>query len=79
MNLKTTRKVILGMWIALILLTVLGVLADRNIALTFAYLILADMIGIIVIAGIFQRCPHCGEFLRAYGKFCSHCGKELDW
>lgn len=79
MKLKTARKTVLRMWIALIPLTLLCVLTEGMPALIFACLILADMVSIILISAIFQRCPHCGRLLRDYGKFCPGCGKELDW
>lgn len=79
MNLKTTRKVVSRMCVAIAPLSVLCVLTEGTAALIFACLILADMIGMIVIAAIFQRCPHCEHLMRDYGKFCPGCGKELDW
>ena len=78
MDLKTTRKVLRGLFIALMSLIILGVLNVGGASLLFAYLSFADMIGIVVIGSIFQRCPHCGSFLQDRGKFCPHCGKELD-
>lgn len=28
---------------------------------------------------IFNRCPHCGKYLgRQIGRYCRHCGKELE-
>ena len=79
MELKTTRKVMMGLGIALLALIVLGVLNIGGLSLLFAYLAFADMIGIVVIGSVFQRCPHCGHLMRDYGKFCPGCGKELDW
>lgn len=79
MSLKTARKVVSRMCIAMAPLIVLCLLTEGTVELIFACLILADMIAIPVIAYIFQRCPHCGHLMRDYGKFCPGCGKELDW
>ena len=79
MDLKTFHKIQLALWCAVVLLVILGVLTDGMIFRIVFYLLLADIIGLAAIALIFRRCPHCGKYLRVYGKFCPHCDKELDW
>lgn len=79
MDLKTTRKVVSRMCVAIAPLSVLCLLTEGTAALIFACLLMADMIGMIVIAVLFQRCPHCGHLMRDGGKYCAGCGKELDW
>ena len=34
-------------------------------------------IAAILVARSTGRCPHCGRFLSAGGKYCPHCGKEV--
>lgn len=81
MRLKTVRIVELAMWGALIVLIIIaGVMTEGTIiSKIFFYFAFADMIAVIIFASLFQRCPHCGDFLRTYGKFCPKCGNELDW
>lgn len=79
MNLKRVRKIELALWCAVILLVILGMLTEGIIFRIALYLLSADAIGLAAIALIFRRCPHCGKYLRVYGKFCPGCGKELDW
>lgn len=80
MDLKTARKVVSRMNVAIAPLSVLCLLTwETAAALIFAGLILSDMIVMVVIAYLFQGCPHCRHLMRDYGKFCPGCGKELDW
>ena len=78
MNLKTVRKVQMVLWCAVILLFILGVLAEGTMFRVAFYLLLADIAAIAAVALLYQRCPHCKKFLRTYGTFCPHCGEELD-
>ena len=79
MKLRTVRKIELAMWGVIIVLIILCLLVKGTVAQISAYLALAVMIALIIIAFLFQKCPYCGSFLRTYGKCCPQCGEKLDW
>lgn len=79
MELKTVRKVQLALWCAVILLFIVATLTEGMMFRIVFYLLVASMIGLVAVTLIFRRCPHCKRYLQFYGKFCPHCGKELNW
>lgn len=73
-NVKNARKLIVTLWIAGFVLSMLG---GAYVPLLIA--------GIIVIVSsliphfLYNKCPHCGKNLgRNEGRFCQFCGKEWE-
>ena len=81
MTLRQTKRTILTLGICTFSCILLAYLVVKQTALCIALLVLALVLCavVVVINIVFWRCPYCGKGLgRDSGKFCQHCGKELN-
>jgi len=81
MTLRKTKRVINLLGIAVIVCAVLMYLVQpvKQAMMVFFILMLIFSIALIVVNLTFWRCPFCEKHLgRDTGKFCQHCGEELD-
>ena len=72
---KTITYILIG--VACVLLFAMGI--TRVTA--FGYIAGATIIVTAVFERLFWKCPHCGNFLGRLddkGKYCRHCGKEIE-
>ena len=77
LTLRKKRYIIMAVGIVSLLVLVLSELSDVD------WLVFLGLLGITVmcvLAFIWLRCPHCGEWLGKYpGDYCKNCGEKLDW
>jgi len=81
MSLRQTKLVITVLVVCGLSCAILAYLTVKRTALCVALLVLGLILAVAVaiINIIFWRCPYCGKNLgRDTGKFCQHCGKELN-
>jgi len=81
MTLRKTKRLITVLGVCTFSCVILAYLMVKRTALCVALLVLGLILAVAVaiINIIFWRCPYCGKNLgRDTGKFCQHCGKELN-
>ena len=77
------RKLIYWLYTAAVIVSVIAWVAIwlvwKNGGDIRVFVWLAIACTVIMIAGLIykHKCPHCGKFMQAEGKYCPHCGKEL--
>ena len=77
MDLKIAKYIFLSICVLMVLCFIAGSIFNNDILFYIA--IALAFIGYLFWL-IFGRCPGCGKFLgRTSGKYCQHCGEELDW
>ena len=76
MKLKTVRRLMTGLSIAAVAVTLLGYVAGSPPAVALG---VALVTGGATVSLALWRCPYCGRWLgRRRGRFCPHCGRELE-
>lgn len=77
MNLKTVKRITVPACVLTILFIALGSFIKSDLLLWLG-LIVAVLT--LIFCLIFARCPYCGKYLgRGNEKYCTHCGKKIEW
>lgn len=76
MNLKKVLRITYWLVGICLVLMVFGALIE---SITVALIGIAVSFAAVFVSIKYWRCPHCGKHLgRDLGKYCLHCGKELE-
>ena len=77
MKLKTAKFFLLAGCVLMALFLLLCAATEKKV---YGYIGAAAAFTSLIFWLVFGRCPVCGGFLgRIAGKYCPHCGEEIDW